>query len=111
KPWVGDQLCGEVEWKEQTPFLKAGQEISLHLKFNSPVAKIFSLSLQGAEPPRIDASLVAAKLQSPPKKDPRELWRFAATGKISSSPALHEGLVFFGSWDQQLYALDAQTGK
>jgi len=110
KPWVGDQLRGEVEWKEQTPVLKSGQEIAVRLKFKSPVAKIFSLSLLGTDAPKIEASLIT-KPQSSPRKDPRELWRFAAGGKISSSPALHEGLVFFGSWDQQLYALEPQTGK
>jgi len=110
KPWVGDHIRGEIEWKEQTPSLKEGQEVSLRLKFSSPVAKVFSLSLQGAEPPKMDASVISTKPKSS-QKDPRELWRFNAGGKISSSPALHEGSVFCGSWDQQLYALDAQSGK
>jgi eukaryotic-like serine/threonine-protein kinase len=110
KPWVGDQLRGEVEWKAQMPVLKEGQQISLRLKFDSPVAKIFSLSVHGVEAPKIDPALVS-KTETSSRKDPRELWRFTAGAKISSSPALHEGLLCFGSWDQNLYALDAQSGK
>jgi outer membrane protein assembly factor BamB len=40
----------------------------------------------------------------------RELWRFRA-GAIESSPLLANGLVYFGSWDRSVYALDAKTGK
>ncbi|MBL9214415.1 MAG: PQQ-like beta-propeller repeat protein, partial [Opitutaceae bacterium] len=46
-----------------------------------------------------------------PRPDVRELWRFAAGAKISASPALHDGGLFFGSWDQQIYALDAANGR
>jgi outer membrane protein assembly factor BamB len=111
KPWTGDHLLGEVEWKEQMPVLKEGGEISVRLKFDSPLARIYSLTFQGIEAPKFDNSLSAAKTKSSSPKDPRELWRFTAERKISSSPALHEGKVFFGSWDQHLYAVDAQTGK
>jgi outer membrane protein assembly factor BamB len=38
----------------------------------------------------------------------RELWRFEA-GVIESSPALVDGVLYFGSWDRKVYALDVQT--
>ena len=31
-------------------------------------------------------------------------------GSITASPAVHDGLVYFGSWDGHVYALDAATG-
>lgn len=37
-------------------------------------------------------------------------WRFNARRAITSSPIVHEGVVFFGSMDSTLYALDAKTG-
>jgi outer membrane protein assembly factor BamB len=39
-----------------------------------------------------------------------ELWRFRA-GVIESSPLLVDGIVYFGSWDHKLYALDASTHR
>ena len=38
----------------------------------------------------------------------RELWRFQA-GVIESSPVLVDGLLYFGSWDRKVYALDVRT--
>jgi outer membrane protein assembly factor BamB len=40
----------------------------------------------------------------------KELWRFRA-GVIESSPLLVDGLLYFGSWDRKLYALDVKTHK
>jgi outer membrane protein assembly factor BamB len=39
-----------------------------------------------------------------------ELWRFEA-GVIESSPLLVDGLLYFGSWDRKLYALDTATQR
>ncbi len=38
-------------------------------------------------------------------------WQFKTGGKVFSSPAVHNGVVYFGSEDKYLYALDAQSGK
>jgi outer membrane protein assembly factor BamB len=40
----------------------------------------------------------------------RERWRFN-TAPIESSPLLRNGRLFFGSWDHNVYALNAKTGK
>jgi outer membrane protein assembly factor BamB len=39
-----------------------------------------------------------------------ELWRFKA-GVIESSPLLVDGILYFGSWDQKMYALDVTMHK
>jgi eukaryotic-like serine/threonine-protein kinase len=39
-----------------------------------------------------------------------ERWRFEVIG-ISSSAAVVNGVVYFGTWDHHLYALDAETGQ
>jgi outer membrane protein assembly factor BamB/tRNA A-37 threonylcarbamoyl transferase component Bud32 len=39
------------------------------------------------------------------------LWVFACEDEIRSTPALLEGIVFVGAYDNNLYAIDAQTGK
>jgi outer membrane protein assembly factor BamB len=40
----------------------------------------------------------------------RELWRFRA-GPIESSPLVANGVVYVGSWDQHLYAIEAGSGR
>jgi outer membrane protein assembly factor BamB len=45
---------------------------------------------------------------------PRELkgikWKFATGGKVVSSPVADQGVVYFGSYDRNVYAVDAETG-
>ncbi len=47
-------------------------------------------------------------------KGPRELkgikWKFATGGKVLSSPVADKGVIYFGSSDHNLYAVDAETG-
>lgn len=38
-------------------------------------------------------------------------WAFKAEGAITSSPAVAGGMLFFGSLDTHLYAIDQQTGE
>jgi eukaryotic-like serine/threonine-protein kinase len=37
-------------------------------------------------------------------------WKFQTNGRVISSPAVANGLVYVGSMDQNLYAVDQQTG-
>jgi outer membrane protein assembly factor BamB len=45
---------------------------------------------------------------------PRELtgiaWKFATGGRVLSSPVFDKGALYFGSDDQNVYAVDAETG-
>ena len=40
-----------------------------------------------------------------------ELWRFTTKGSVTSSPVLSEGVVYVGSGENNLYAIDAMTGE
>jgi outer membrane protein assembly factor BamB len=46
---------------------------------------------------------------------PRELkgvqWKFATGGRIIGSPVASQGVIFVGSWDYNVYAVEAATGK
>jgi len=46
-----------------------------------------------------------------PRREPKLKWRFATGGQVISSPAIANGMVYVGSTDQQLYALDLETGQ
>lgn len=39
------------------------------------------------------------------------LWRFACEDEIRSSPAVHDGTVYIGAYDNNLYAVKADTGE
>ncbi len=43
-------------------------------------------------------------------KTGRERWRFKSA-PIESSPLLRGGRLYFGSWDHNVYAIDARTGR
>ncbi|MGF3523072.1 MAG: PQQ-binding-like beta-propeller repeat protein, partial [Candidatus Bathyarchaeia archaeon] len=43
--------------------------------------------------------------------DGRLKWAFKTDGQVASSPAVAGGMVYFGSSDDKLYALDASTGE
>jgi outer membrane protein assembly factor BamB len=44
-------------------------------------------------------------------RDGKILWRFDGTAAVESSPLLVGNLLYFGSWDRHLYALDVRTQK
>src|SRR5215212_4258828 len=39
------------------------------------------------------------------------LWKFASGSPVRSTPAVHDGRLYFGNREGFFYALDAQTGK
>jgi outer membrane protein assembly factor BamB len=51
---------------------------------------------------------------SPPAvhtSDIKPMWEFTCEDEIRSSPAVSDGMVYIGSYDHNLYALDARTGE
>jgi PQQ-like domain len=46
-----------------------------------------------------------------PRQSPAVKWQFQTGGYVISSPAVTGGMVYVGSMDQHLYALDRETGK
>lgn len=39
------------------------------------------------------------------------IWTFKTGGSIHSSPVIQDGIIYIGSGDKKLYALDKSTGK
>jgi len=109
KPWIGDELRGKLQWLKPLSVLASGQEVALRLSFKSVASRIYAASIRNAE--RLnqnEASIIISK-RSP--TDRRVHWTFQAKAKISASPVVDEDSVYFGSWDQHVYALDKHTGK
>ncbi len=47
----------------------------------------------------------------PPAREESRLWSYATQGWMSAAPAVTYGVVYVGSNDQRVYALDAATGN
>lgn len=45
------------------------------------------------------------------KNNPKTIWKFKTGGQVISSPVVVDNLVYVGSNDNKLYALDKNTGK
>jgi outer membrane protein assembly factor BamB/tRNA A-37 threonylcarbamoyl transferase component Bud32 len=46
-----------------------------------------------------------------PRSDVKELWSFECEDEIRGSPLVHNGVVYIGCYDNNLYALDAKNGQ
>lgn len=55
------------------------------------------------------APLPSAKLTE--EIDIQPFWRFECEDEVRGSPICHNGVVYIGSYDQNLYAIDAHQGK
>ncbi len=65
------------------------------------------MGLRAARGIAVAASAVAAV----DKAALQTVWQFACEDEVRSSPAHWEGLVYVGAYDNNLYALEAETGK
>jgi outer membrane protein assembly factor BamB len=89
---------GRIVWRREFGRCIAAAAAASH--------RVVYVSLMGASPcsANTDGFLVALRAETG-----RELWRFRA-GPIESSPLVSNGVVYVGSWDRHLYAIDAASG-
>jgi outer membrane protein assembly factor BamB len=58
------------------------------------------------------APFASAAAPSPPAAgEVQPVWEFTCEGEIRSSPAVADGVVYVGSYDHNLYAVDARQGR
>jgi eukaryotic-like serine/threonine-protein kinase len=65
--------------------------------------------MQAASAPA--AALSAAPLVTASVEQAKQIWRFRCEDEVRSSPRLQNSLLYAGSYDHNLYALDAASGK
>jgi len=56
-------------------------------------------------------SASAASIGGAPSGAPMVIWQFACEDEVRSSPAVHKGVLYAGAYDNNLYALDAESGR
>jgi outer membrane protein assembly factor BamB/tRNA A-37 threonylcarbamoyl transferase component Bud32 len=57
--------------------------------------------------------LIAAQTSAAitPRNEVQELWSFECEDEIRGAPVVHEGVVYIGCYDNNLYAIDAKSGE
>lgn len=60
---------------------------------------------------RGDAAHTGATAAVAPRQFHRLKWRYLTGGRVVSSPVFHDGVVYLGSDDGSVYALDAMSGQ
>ena len=118
-------------------FAQLGQEIELteqntacigELLNGADIPALVAASLPGATPDQVEPlyaltfglftcapELAAMESGTPPggpaAHDKSRLWSYAAQGWVSAAPTVADGVVYVGSNDHRVYALDAATGS
>jgi len=57
------------------------------------------------------AAVTAASLVTASVEQAKQIWRFRCEDEVRSSPRLQNSMLYVGSYDHNLYALDAASGK
>ncbi|MBI3943506.1 MAG: PQQ-binding-like beta-propeller repeat protein [Chloroflexi bacterium] len=119
QPWLGDHLRGAITWEGGIrPPLTAGQKVSLRLHFSGADTRIYAMGIGNVKPAapvahtasRPPGSLPVPRRTATSPGLPKIRWSFTAQAKISGSPVLDGDTVYFGSWDQSIYAIDTRQG-
>ncbi len=66
------------------------------------------VALRGAPEPTTRAAPGTVNIGS---GDMQAAWSFACEDEVRSTPAVYEGIVYVGAYDNNLYAIDAQSGQ
>jgi glucose dehydrogenase len=83
------------------------QEKQLLLETDEP---IWALPLVDEDTARIYVPSMDHHLYAINLADGEQLWTFEAGGALAGTPALGEGILYFGALNSVFYALDAETG-
>ncbi|MBN2303007.1 MAG: serine/threonine-protein kinase [Anaerolineae bacterium] len=124
-----DMRTGQLSWSVATkgPVQSSPTVMHGHVFFGSDDGNLYAIRLatgriqwvwEGGDPirtrPLVTGELIVVGQESGYVAgidlSGQVVWRFKAKRGVSSSPTAHEGLVFFGSMDWHVYALDITRG-
>lgn len=95
-----DAKTGRVVWRQSLGYKTAASPA-----VGDGVVYMPLMSKKGAEPGPNTGAVVALDAETG-----EEIWRFE-TGAVESSPLLLDGVLYFGTFDHKLYALNAKSKK
>lgn len=76
-----------------------------------PLALACAANAQGSDTFRGDLARTGAYQAAGVTAAPHVKWAFRTTGRVISTPAVVDGVVFVGSTDGNVYAVDAESGR
>ena len=95
-----DAASGDVAWEDQ--------RVTDHPHSSPAIDEGTGTIVMGSN----DGSLYAWDYPDPAAgSEPTFAWRFATDGAIKGPIATHDGAAFFGSWDNNVYRVDLETGE
>lgn len=71
----------------------------------------FASALQAAALPAGEYRGLLATMHREPDRERQPVWEFRCDDEVRASPTIHEGVLYIGSYDHCLYALNAKTGQ
>jgi outer membrane protein assembly factor BamB/tRNA A-37 threonylcarbamoyl transferase component Bud32 len=74
-------------------------------------ASEFALALGNALPPGSRSTAGLGTMAFAPVQDVKPLWKFKCEDEVRSSPRFSDGVLYIGSYDSNLYALNAADGS
>jgi outer membrane protein assembly factor BamB len=95
-----DVTTGEIVWKKEFGRFTAASPVVADGVVYQPV-----MNKRGTDRNRSPGFLIAMDAETGD-----ELWRFRA-GAVESSPLIVDGTIYFGTFDDKLYALNARSGR
>ncbi len=95
-----DGKTGKVVWRKQLGYLMAASPA-----IGDGVVYLPMMSKNGTDPGPSTGAVVALDAETG-----RQLWRLPA-GAVESSPLLLDGVLYFGSFDHMIHAVDVETKK
>lgn len=84
-------------------------EYDINRRFGS--AEEMKRALASLRSARLTVQPSVAVVEGVRPDEPMALWQFACEDEVRSSPYIHEGVLYIGAYDNNLYALDAETGR
>lgn len=96
-----------------SPQLEEAIRVSLAYdpKDRYPSTELFKQALLGVANDTGILNSVKLKTALTREGDVKDLWSFECEDELRASPLVHEGAVLIGCYDNNLYALDAKSGK
>jgi len=94
---------------ELQEILDRALEYDINRRFGS--AEEMKRALMSLRSARLTVRPAAAVVEGVRLGAPVALWQFACEDEIRASPTVHGGTLYIGAYDNNLYALDAETGK
>ena len=106
---TGDGAC-EVVWVDSLRVSMLAASITAPMKLVKSLGSPILMALMWATTRSFTDGQIERGMYALDAASGQLKWKFATANVVHTSPAIADGVVYFGSWDSYFYAVDARTG-